>query len=677
MNQSMPTGAPVAPVAVSGGLLDGLTPEQRQAVLHGTGPLLIFAGPGAGKTRTITHRIAYLLASAQAIPTQILAVTFTVAAAGEMRERLAQMLGVEAIRGLTVATFHSVCARLLRAHAGAYGRGDDYTIYDQADMRKVVDHLLSDKDRTEIQHHLQHLGEAPAVEVLKEISLAKNRLWTPGHYAQHSQHSLAPLIAAVWSEAEEELKASNAFDFDDLLVYGVRMLAEFPALLAQYRQRWPWMLVDEFQDTNYAQMAMVSLLAGSNGNLTVVADDDQAIYAFRGSSCQENVLGFGNWFPGYESVTLGRNYRCRAEILTIAANAVAHNTARVPKALVAMRGPGARVDTPVFASDYQEAGWICSLVAGTLQAGIPAREVLIVARTAFAMRELQSQLAANGIPYRVLGALGLFERAEVKDALAYLSLLANPSDAQAFRRAVQAPRRGVGAATANAIVAYARDHGGDLVTACCHADTLPGIRSAKTRAAVREFGEALHARRSELAAGRSVSHVVVETVMMPGGLVRHHQAIRDNSDKTEARRDAEEVLEDLRSLCRAAGTYTEQHLGAATLQGFLEEACGLDGEPDQGDDAQESQERITLATIHRSKGKEAHLVVLVGAEERLLPSWRSLEDDAADTGGLEEERRLFYVAVTRAKDHLVITQAQQRGGRDTEGASRFLTEAGL
>ena len=670
MSEPAPT-TPTAPAVLvePAQFTAGLTVDQRQAVEHGYGPLLIFAGPGAGKTRTITHRIAYMLACGWAAPSQILAVTFTVAAAGEMRERLASMLGIDGIRGLTVATFHSVCAKLLRTHAGVFGRGDDYTIYDQADMAKVYGHVLSDKDRAAVQHHVAAVGDAPAKEILKEVSLAKNRLWFPDHYEQHSSHPLAPLIAQVWREAEDELRQSNAFDFDDLLIYAVRLLSEFPQLLAHYKQRWPWMLVDEFQDTNYAQMALVSLVAGPTGNLTVVADDDQLLYSFRGAEAG-NVLGFGNWFPGFASVTLGRNYRCRSEILTAAASCVSHNQHRVPKALIADKGPGGRLETPVFGDDFQEAEWLAREISGALQGGLDPSEVLIVARTGFALRALEQTLLGYAIPYRKLGDLGLFERSEVKDALAYLALLVNPHDSQAFRRVAQGYIDGVGAQTANRIIAAARElPDGDLIGAC-QAPAIAASARGKAKQSLPAFAAEMKRLRGTLESGRSVGHVVLEALMVPGGPVRRHQQVRDNSEKSEDRREAEQTLEDLRSLARAASTYENQQDGDATLGGFLEHACGLNAaEVDAG------QGRITLATIHRSKGKEAHTVVLIGAEERLLPSWRSLEDDTG--GDLEEERRMFYVAVTRAKERLVITQAAQRGGRDTEGPSRFLAEAGL
>ena len=290
-------GAHPTPAAAGGdALLDGLTPEQAQAVRHGRGPLLLIAGPGAGKTKTLIHRVARLLAIGAAQPWEILAVTFSVRAAGELRLRLADLLGEQVARGVTAATFHSICARMLREHAGVFGRTADYTVYDQADVRRVIEWLLSDQQRGQIQQALADYGQPAAAEVLAEISLAKSRLLSPDSYEQAARHTAAPLIATVWREAEVELQRSNSFDFDDLLVYAVRLLAEHPHRLAFYRQRWRWLLVDEYQDTNEAQSVLVALLAGAGGNVCCVGDDDQLLYSWRGAE-PRNMLAFGERFP--------------------------------------------------------------------------------------------------------------------------------------------------------------------------------------------------------------------------------------------------------------------------------------------------------------------------------------------------------------------------------------------
>ena len=650
-------------------LLAGLTPEQAQAVTFGSGPLLLLAGPGAGKTRTLTHRAAYLLASGQAKPWEILAVTFSVRAAGELRLRLADLLGETVARGVTAATFHSVCARLLREHASVFGRTERYTIYDQADMRRVVDWLLSDAERGEIQRALAD-GQPASAEVLAEISRAKNLLLSPESYERTVQHPGAPLIAAVWRESERELRRCSAFEFDDLLAFAVQLLSEHPHRLAWLQQRWRWILADEFQDTSHAQATLVDLLAGPDGNLCVVGDDDQLIHGWRHAD-PRHILCFEERHPGHAQIVLGRNFRSRAEILEAAVRCVSHNERRAPKALIAMRGPGGRVRVRSFPNEFAEANWVTAQIADALAAGTPPGEILALARTGYATEPLQRALAHAGIPHRVLGSLGLYERSEVRDALAYLTLLQNPVDAQAFRRAIGSPRRGIGPATVIKLVAWAREqHRGDLIAASASADALDGIRAQSARLRLTEFGAALEQIRDELGAGRSLGHVVIATVTMPGGLVRHFQHQRDHAPSPDRRRDADRVLEDLRSLCRAAQAFDE-HQERATLGGLLDQAAGLHAqEIDAANDR-----RITVSTIHSAKGTEALAVALLGCEEQLLPSWRSIS--SPDPERLAEERRLFYVAATRAKDRLLITHVAERGRRPTGGPSRFLEEAGL
>ena len=520
---------------------------------------------------------------------------------------------------MTAATFHSVCARLLREHAGVFGRTERYTIYDQADMRRVVDWLLSDAERGEIQRALADYGQPASAEVLAEISRAKNSLLTPDDYDRSATHPAAPLVAAVWRECERELRRCNAWEFDDLLACAVRLLSEHPHRLAWLRQRWRWLVADEFQDVSHAQAMLVDLLAGPDGNVCVCGDDDQVIYRFRHAD-PGHILGFEQRHPSSARIVLGRNFRSRAEILEAGVRCVSHNERRAGKALIAMRGPGGQVRVRTFPNEFAEANWVTAQIADALAAGTPPAEILALARTGYATEPLQRALAHAGIPHRVLGSLGLYERTEVRDALAYLTLLQNPLDAQAFRRAIGSPRRGIGAATVTKLVAWARErHGGDLIAASVHAEQLDGIRAHGARVRLAEFGAALEQIRGELAAGRSLGHVVIATVTMSGGLVRHFQHVRDHTPDPDRRRDAERVLEDLRSLCRAAQAFDE-HDERATLGGFLDQAAGLHAqELDAATDR-----RITVSTIHRSKGAEAQAVALLGCEEELLPSWRSI-----------------------------------------------------
>jgi DNA helicase II / ATP-dependent DNA helicase PcrA len=651
-------------------LLAGLTPEQTQAVTYGTGPLLLIAGPGAGKTRTLTHRIAHLLESEQARPEQILAVTFSVRAAGELRLRLGDLLGQERARRVTAATFHSVCARLLREHAQLFGRSEQYTIYDQGDMRRVLDWILADHERGVVQQALRHSGQPAVAEVQRALSMAKNELLSPDDIRSRSRYLAAELIAAVWEESEQELGRSNAWDFDDLLAFGVRLLRDHPHRLQWVRSRWRWLLVDEFQDVNRAQSELVALLGGPDGNVAVVADDDQVVHRFRGAD-PGHIVGFAKRYPGHGAIVLARNFRSRVEILDAATGCVAHNQRRVQKTLVAVRGPGGAVEVRGFQQDWHEAHWIAGQVQEAIASGVPGPEILILARTGYATQGAQLALARAGIPHRVLGSLGLYERTEVKDALACLTLLVNPADAQAFRRAIQSPKRGVGPASASRVVDHARkEYEGDLLQAASRVDEVDGLR-VEARDRLRDFGHGMSAVRQQMADGRSLGHVVVATVMLEGGLVQHFEQRRDRSRNAAARRDAERVLEDLRSLCRAAQVFETEHGSGITLRDFLEHAIGLHAqEIGAGEDC-----RVTVSTIHRAKGTEATLVILLGCEEQLLPSWQSLASTDPET--LCEERRLFYVAATRAKDRLILTHVRTRGGRDTAGPSRFLYEAGL
>ena len=446
--------------------------------------------------------------------------------------------------------------------------------------------------------------------------------------------------------------------------------SEHPHRLAWLRQRWRWILADEFQDTSHAQATLVDLLAGPDGNLCVCGDDDQLIHGWRHAD-PRHLLGFADRHPHTAQIVLGRNFRSRAEILHVAARCVAHNAQRAPKALIAMRGAGGQVRVRAFPNEFAEANWVAAQIADALAAGTSPGEILALARTGYATEPLQRALAHAGIPHRVLGSLGLYERTEVRDALAYLTLIENPLDAQALRRAIRlpAPRdRRRDRHQARRMGPRAPQRRPDRrqrprrASSTASARRPPGTRLA-------EFGAALSRSVRDLAGGPLARPRRRRAVTLDGGLVAHHQPAA-TLPRPEGRRDAERVLEDLRSLCRAAQAHEEQN-ERATLTGFLEHAAGLHSqEVDAANDR-----RITVSTIHRAKGTEAQAVALLGCEEELLPSWRSIS--SPDPERLAEERRLFYVATTRAKDRLLITHVAERGRRPTGGPSRFLTEAGL
>jgi DNA helicase II / ATP-dependent DNA helicase PcrA len=394
------------------GVLAGLTGEQREAVCHREGPLLIVAGPGAGKTRTLICRVAWLLASGLAQPWEILAVTFSVHAADELRLRLRELLGGELAGGVRAATFHSLCARLLREHAGVFGRTGDWTVYDQVEVRRTIEWLIGERDRGEIGPRPADGGLPAAVQIAREVSLAKSRLISADEYERASADPAAGLIARVWRELEVEMRRLNALDFDDLLVLAVTLLTGRPHVLAGVRERWRWLLVDEVQDTCPAQLELVCLLAGADGNLTAVGDADQCIYGFR-SADPGGMRRLADRFPAHRRVVLSCNYRSRAEIVTAAVRCVARNPGREARAMIAVRGAGGRARAIACADERVEARWIAEGVARALGSGTAPGEVLVLARTARATEVLQRELARAGVAHRVLGSLGLYERSDL------------------------------------------------------------------------------------------------------------------------------------------------------------------------------------------------------------------------------------------------------------------------
>ena len=664
-----------------------LSAEQQQVVDHGAGALLVFAGPGSGKTRTLTARIAALLRGGRAKPQEILALTFTVRATEEMRVRLTGLIGQQTASAVTVATFHSLGARILRLHAGAFGRTAAYSIYDADDVLRVICDVVADSQQVDRDPP----GDL-AKTVLTQIATAKSRLWSPAVLRDRAEHPDRERIATIWDAVEREMRQSNAFDFADLLTNSVALLTNDPAIRGRCRAYWRHIVVDEFQDTDPSQFALLARIAGPGGcapggSLVVAGDDDQLLYRWRGADV-ENLLGFRDAYPCATELTLRRNYRCRPEILEAATRCISHNERRRAKALLADKPPGGSVSVARLSSDHQEAAVVCKRIGEAVTRGTDPREILVLCRSLRFTQPLQRALTSAGIAHRVIGAHSLWERVEVLDALAYVALLCNPHDAGAFRRAIgaptdrkfhkanrRAPLRGVGVVTQRAVIRYARDAQFDLIEACAAADRrsagpYPYAASPTARESLTLFGEQLAEVRREHVLGVPIAKSVIGALTIAGGPVDCYDELLQSTEDAEVAADCARVKEDLRSLCRAAHTYDHKHGQDGSLVGFLEETRV---EP-AGVLTSEEDTRLTISTIHGAKGTEAQIVFVIGCEERLLPTGYAI--DSADPLRIEEERRLLYVAATRAKDRLTFTTAAERLGTPTRGPSRFLKEAG-
>jgi DNA helicase-2/ATP-dependent DNA helicase PcrA len=664
--------------------MPALSDEQRRVVEHGDGALLMFAGPGAGKTRVLTARVATLLARGCAQPREVLALTFTVRATEELRVRLTALVGNEAADAVTIATFHAAAARILRAHATVFGRTAAYSIYDPDDVARVIRDVLANDAPGD--------GASTDVsEALAQITTAKGRLWTPDAMRVYGEHPDREQIATIWDAVDGELSASDAFDFGDLVVNSVTLLTSDPAVRARYRRRWRHIVVDEFQDTDYAQFRLLACLAGPaggapGGSLVVAGDDDQLLYRWRGAD-GDNLLEFRRTYPCATEVVLRRNYRSRPEILEAATRCIRHNTRRRAKALIAVRPAGGRVSVARFPNDHAEAAVLAREIATAIDAGVNPREVLVLCRSLRYTRPLQQALTAAAVAYRVVGGHSLWERVEIRDALAYVALVSNSRDAAAFTRAIAAPTdrtqfararvrpptRGVGPATQRAVIHHAREHDVDLLTACTAAEGTPGggrpyAASAIARESLTLFGRQLIDVRTEHHATGQVARAVIGALTITGGPVDCYDELLHGTDDIDVAADCARVKDDLRSLCRAAQDYEHAHGDDATLAGFLERTRA---EPTTTLTA-EHDTRLTISTIHGAKGTEADVVFLLGCEERLLPTGYAIDSD--DPLRIEEERRLVYVAATRARDRFTLTTVAERLGRPA-APSRFVQEA--
>ena len=614
--------------------LAGLNPAQYDAVMHTRGPLLVLAGAGSGKTRVLTTRIARLIEAERVPPFRILAVTFTNKAAGEMRERIARLIG-GAPQGMWVGTFHAIGARLLRRDAERVGRTSQFTIYDEDDALGVVKRLM-EALRISVKEW------APKA-VLGQISDAKNALVTPAEYARLARDPLSQAVAKVYPRFDETLRAQNAVGFDDLLTLPVQLLTENPAILAAYRERFAFILVDEYQDTNRAQYQLISLLAGSAGNVMVVGDDDQSIYGWRGADIR-NILDFEREFPSATVVRLEENYRSTPEILALANAAIAPNTERRGKTLRATRSSGVLPRRVRCLDERDEAEFVAEDIAERRsRRSVELRQVAVLYRTNAQSRAFEDAMRRRGWPYRLIGAVRFYDRREIRDLMSYLKLIANPSDDEAFRRAIGVPRRGLGDATIELLAASASSARVSLLAAAGTPSLVEGLRPA-ARAALGDFATMLAGLRA-LAADAAVNELLEALIARIGYVDLLRAEGQEGIDRIENVRElvsgAAEALAD-----------DDGEVGLTPLDRFLQKAMLVAG----ADALDPSADAVTMMTLHNAKGLEYPVVYLTGLEDGLFPLSRAFDDPAM----LEEERRLFYVGITRAESALLLSFAESR-----------------
>jgi DNA helicase II / ATP-dependent DNA helicase PcrA len=625
--------------------LANLNPSQREAVLHTEGPLLVIAGAGSGKTRVLTHRVAHLITAVGVKPNEILAITFTNKAAGEMRERLTSMLGPTA-RAIWILTFHSACGRILRSEAERLGYRSNFTIYDTADQVRLVKQCLEElqKDPKRFVPRGVHV----------QISNAKNGLVTPAMYAERISSFYDQTIAEVYDLYQRKLAASNAVDFDDMLMLTVQILERFPEARKKWQNAFRYVLVDEYQDTNHAQYRLLQLLAEKHQNLCAVGDPDQSIYAFRGADIR-NILEFERDFPATRTIALEQNYRSTNAILGAANAVIDHNSERKPKRLWSELGEGDPVRVIEVEDEGAEARYVAAQIAGLVEEGYNGSEIAVFYRMNAQSRVLEQTLRLHGIGYQVIGGPRFYERAEVKDATAYLQVLDNTDDAVSLMRIANRPKRGIGDTTISKLVAYADAHGISLFDALAR-PTEAGLGTAAVKAVtgLRNVLDSLRSAAQEL----EVPELLQEVLERSGTL---------EAFEAERTIEARGRIENLEAFVDGARQYT-QEAEEPTLSGFLQEiSLYSDQDALSGDGS-----NVTLMTIHNAKGLEFRAVFVVGVEEEIFPSARSIEEQ-----GVEEERRLFYVGLTRAQERLTLTHASSRllWGRTTAHLpSRFLDE---
>lgn len=629
-------------------IYDTLNPKQKEAVLHTDGPLLILAGAGSGKTRVLTHRIAYLIDECGVNPWNIMAITFTNKAAGEMRERVDNLVGFGA-QSIWVSTFHSSCVRILRRHIENLGYTTSFSIYDSDDQKTLMRQVFKTLDIDTKQFKER--------SVLAAISSAKDKLITPEEFLLNAGGDFREKkTGEIYKEYQKQLKKNNALDFDDLIVKTVELFQNNPQILDYYQERFRYIMVDEYQDTNMAQFKLVSLLASKYRNLCVVGDDDQSIYRFRGADIQ-NILSFENTFPGTMVIKLEQNYRSTQNILDAANEVIRHNFGRKDKTLWTANGEGDKILFKQFDTAKDEADFVVRQIRDS---GYSYQDQAVLYRTNAQSRLLEERCIFYNVPYRLVGGVNFYQRKEIKDILAYLKTIANGVDDLSVIRIINVPKRGIGATTIGRVTAFASEHNMSFYDTLKEAKQIPGIGKAAEK--ISRFIAQMEAFRAMAYSEEYSMKDLIDHILEDTGYEEELQE--------EGEIEAQTRLENIEELINKAAAY-EEDSEHPTLDEFLEQVA-LVADIDNVDD---TEDRVTLMTLHSAKGLEFPKVYLVGMEDGLFPGMMSIM--SGDKTEMEEERRLCYVGITRAKKELVLTAARQRminGETRWSKPSRFINE---
>ena len=630
------------------GIYDTLNEQQKEAVFCTEGPLLLLAGAGSGKTRVLTHRIAYLIDQG-VNPYHIMAITFTNKAATEMRERVDQLVGYGA-EHIWVSTFHSTCVRILRRHIDKLGFGNSFTIYDADDQKSLIRGICKQfKIDTKM---------LPERSIIREISSAKDEFMTPSEYeAKHQYDFNKKKIAEIYREYQKQLRSNNALDFDDLLFKTVELFQFHPEVLDYYQERFQYIMVDEYQDTNTIQFQLISMLARKYRNLCVVGDDDQSIYKFRGANIK-NILNFENVFPDAQVIKLEQNYRSTQNILNAANEVIANNAGRKEKKLWTENEEGDLIEFHQYGTEYEEAEQIASEIEKLAGEGYEYKNMVILYRTNAQSRVFEEGFMIKNIPYRIVGGTNFYQRKEVKDMICYLKAVGNGMDDLAVRRIINVPRRGIGAATIDKINTYAIENDISFLDACFQADSITTLGNAKKK--IRGFADMIQEFRDQEKRGslEDLFHFVLEKTGYVEGL---------KAEKTE---EAESRIENINELLNKIVTY-EQEAEEPSLGELLEEIALVA----DIDDLEDSDNRVILMTLHSAKGLEFPYVFICGMEDGIFPSYMTIISENDED--MEEERRLCYVGITRAKKKLYLSAAKRRmiqGRTQFNKVSRFVDE---